>query len=91
MTDKTEDAIRRGIRAKAIAEDPIFKEASDHIEAECWRLFKTFAPGDIEGLTQVKAMQYMHEKYQAFLRKAMQDGQMAKLDVERKQVRPSGY
>lgn len=88
-----DEALQRATRAKALVDDPLFKEASDHIEAECWRLFKTLAPSDIEGIAQVKAMQYMHDKYQAFLRKAMQEGTVVRLEMEleRKRARPSGY
>lgn len=88
-----DEALQRAARAKNLCEDPLFKEASDHIEAECWRLFQKLAPEDIEGLTQVKAMQYMHQKYQAFLRKAMQEGSVVQLqmELERKRPRPAGY
>ena len=88
-----DEALQRAARANNLVDDPLFKEASEHIEAECWRLFKTLAPNDLEGITQVKAMQYMHEKYQAFLRKAMQEGQVVRLEMEldRKRPRPAGY
>lgn len=86
-----DERIAKAQRAKAIIEDPLMAEAAAHIEAECWRLFKSFAPTDTEGLAQVKAIQYMHDKYQAFLKRAIADGTMAKLDVERKRPRPLGY
>lgn len=88
-----DEALQRAARAKNLIDDPLFKEAADHIEAECWRLFKTLAPSDLEGIAQVKAMQYMHDKYQAFLRKAMQEGKVVRLEMEmeRKRPRPAGY
>ena len=64
--------------------DPIMAEASEHIEAECWRLFKSLQPTDAEGMAQVKAIQYMHAKYQAFLKSALDDGKIARLEVEQK-------
>lgn len=86
-----DEALQRAARAKNLVDDPLFKEAAEHIEAECWRLFKALAPSDMEGIAQIKAMQYMHDKYQSFLRKAIQDGQIAKLELERARPRPAGY
>lgn len=93
MTDKKQEAINRAARAKAILDDPLMIEAIEHIESECWRLFKQMAPEDIEGITQVKSMQYMHQKYQAFLRKVLDGGKLAtlELEIERKMPRPKGY
>ena len=86
-----DEKIQRSNRAKALMEDPIMVEAMAHIESECWRLFKTFAPTDTEGIMQVKSVQYMHEKYLNFLRQAVADGKLAQLDVERTRPRPRGY
>jgi len=86
-----DEKIQRANRAKALLDDPIMSEAMAHIESECWRLFKTFAPTDTEGIMQVKSVQYMHEKYLNFLRQAIDDGKIAKLEVERTRPRPRGY
>lgn len=77
-----EDRIRRGERAKQLLEDPLIKEAAEHIEAECWRVFKSLANDDAAGLAEVKRLQYTHAKYLAFLRAALVDGEQAKADVE---------
>lgn len=79
-----DEAIKRASRARQILDDAIFKEAAEHIEAECFRKFKELAPTDVDGLAQVKGIQYMHAKYMAFLNSAVADGKMAQLDVERK-------
>ncbi len=79
-----EDRIIRGRRAEQLMNDALMKEATEHIEAECWRMFKELAPTDTEGMAQVKGMQYMHAKYIAFLNKAINDGKMARAEVERK-------
>ncbi len=79
-----DEHIRRAERAAALLADPLFAEAREHIEAECWRMFKELAPTDTEGMAQVKGMQYMHAKYIAFLNKAINDGKMARAEVERK-------
>jgi hypothetical protein len=86
-----DEKIQRAQRAKALIDDPIMAEATAHIEAECWRLFKTFAPTDTEGIMQIKSVQYMHEKYLNFLRQAIADGKMAQLEVDRTRPKPSGY
>lgn len=84
MTDKLQTAIDRGFRAQRILDDELFKEAAEHIDAECFRLFKSAHPTDSEALAQIAGVQYLHTKYKAFLRSAVQDGQMAQLEVERR-------
>jgi len=84
MKDKLEDQINRGARANALLNDPLMQEAREHIEAELWRLFKSAVPTDADALSQIKGMQYMHAKYEAFLSKVIQDGKLAQLEVERK-------
>lgn len=79
-----DEAIRRANRAQQIIDDPLMVEAREHIEAECYRLFKALTPTDVEGMTQVKAMQYFHAKYTAFLNKAITDGKLARAEIERK-------
>lgn len=83
MTDKLQTAIDRGQRVKNILDDAIFAEASDHIDAECFRLFKAAHPTDTEALSQIAGMQYLHTKYKAFLQRAVNDGKMAQMEVER--------
>lgn len=78
-----DDKIRRANKAQALMDDPAMVEAREHIEAECWRLFKELQPTDAEGLAQVKAMQYMHAKYAAFMKRVLEDGKLARLEVER--------
>jgi len=85
------DDILRGQRAKSILEDSLMIEAQEHIEAEFWRLFKTLAPADIDGLQKLKGMQYLHEKYLAYLRSVINNGKLAQLDLDRVQTRPRGY
>jgi hypothetical protein len=82
--DKLQTAIDRGHRAKNILDDALFAEASDHIDAECFRKFKEAHPTDTEALQQIAGIQYLHTKYKAFLNAALQDGKMASLEVERK-------
>lgn len=81
--DKLSDAINRGHRAQRLLEDELFAQASDHIDAECFRLFKATHPTDAEALAQIAGIQYLHTKYKAFLRSAVTDGKLAQLEVER--------
>lgn len=83
MTDKLGKAITRGHRAQNILSDELFAEASDHIDAECFRLFKATHPTDTEALAQIAGIQYLHAKYKAFLKAAVTDGKMAQIEVER--------
>jgi hypothetical protein len=84
VTDKLQLAVDRGQRAKNLLEDSLFKEAAEHIDAECFRLFKSTHPTDAEALAQIAGIQYLHTKYKAFLNAAVQDGKLALLEVERK-------
>ncbi len=63
--------------------DPLMVEAKEHIEAELWRLFKAAVPTDFEALSQIKSMQYMHVKYEAFLKSCINEGKLATLEIER--------
>lgn len=84
--DKTEQTIHRASRADALMTDPLMVEAKEHIEAELWRLFKSTVPTDTDSLAQIKAMQYMHDKYLAFFKQAIQDGKLARIELDRKKT-----
>ena len=79
-----EKDISRGLRAKQILEDELMVEARAHIESELWRVFKEVKPNDAEGLMHIRQMQYMHTKYQEFLRAAMANGKVAQINLEAK-------
>lgn len=80
--DKTEQEINRGHRAQALLNDELVKEANEHIEAELWRLFKESKPADKSALEEIKAMQYFHVKYWAYLQKVVTDGKIAQINLE---------
>lgn len=84
MTDKLAKDIQRAQKADQIMGDPLMIEAREHIEAELWRLFKSAVPTDFEALSQIKSMQYMHGKYEAFLKACINDGKLARIEIERK-------
>jgi hypothetical protein len=83
MTDKLAHALARGHRAQNILNDELFVQASDHIDAECFRMFKAAHPTDTEALSQIAGIQYLHTKYKAFLKAAVTDGKMAQIEIER--------
>lgn len=85
------ERIERARRAEQILSDPLMTEAFEHVEAECWRLFREIAPTDLESMQQIKSMQYMHGKYAAFLKRIINDGKMARMELEEKRPRPPGY
>ena len=84
MKSKLDIDIERAQRAETIMNDPVMVEAREHIESELWRLFKSAVPTDFEALSQIKSMQYMHAKYEAFLKTCISDGKMARIEIERK-------
>lgn len=84
MKDKLETAINRAAKAETIMADPVMIEAREHIDAELYRLFKATIPTDTEALSQIRGMQYMHTKYEAFLKQCITDGKLAKLELERR-------
>lgn len=80
--DKLQTTIDRGHRAKALLADDLFAEAAEHIDAECYRLFKASHPTDAEALAQIAGIQYLHTKYKAFFTRVLTDGKMAQLELE---------
>lgn len=79
-----EKDIQRGLRAKQILDDDLMTEASAHIESELWRVFKEAKPNDAEALMHIRQMQYMHTKYQEFLRAAVANGRVAQINLDAK-------
>lgn len=82
--DKLKSDVQRGQRASNIVNDELMTEATKHIDAEIYRMFLAVHPSDKDGLAFVRGMQYFHQKYQAFLKKAIEDGKMATLEIERR-------
>lgn len=78
-----DEATKRARLARELLDNPLMVEAREHIEAECWRLFKELKPTDTEALAQVSGMQYLHGKYAAFFKRVIDDGKIAQLNIER--------
>lgn len=84
MSDRLEKDIQRGQRAANLLDDDLIAEARAHIEAELWRKFQELAPSAKTELEFVKAMQYFHVKYFAFLSQAVTNGKLASINLEAK-------
>lgn len=82
--DKTETEIRRGAEAEHLLANPLLADARAHIEAELWRLFKETPPQDAKTLEFVRAMQYFHDKYNAYLMRVISDGKVALVNLQAK-------
>lgn len=83
MRDPEKVAVR-GEQARLLLANPLLSEARAHIEAELWRQFQRAPVRDTEALEFVKGMQYLHDKYFAFFERAVKEGQLAQVDIERK-------
>ena len=84
--DKTEIQIRRSQEAERLMGHELMVDAKAHIEAELWRLFRETAPNDADTLQFVKAMQYYHDKYFAYLTRAVSDGKVALANAKAKKT-----
>ena len=83
---KPDEELRRAERAERLLADPLIKEALEHIEAECVRLFHECAPSDADTLRAVKAMDYFRLKFVAFFRSAVVSGSVAKVELDRQSL-----
>lgn len=83
MADLDAD-IRRGQEAERLLKHELLSGARGHIDAELWRLFREVKPDDLEALKHIKAMQYFHAKYFAFLERAVTDGKLAQINLQAK-------
>lgn len=83
MTD-LDTSIRRGREAERLLKHELLSGARSHIDAELWRLFREVKPDDLQALTHIKAMQYFHAKYFAFLERAVTDGKLAQINLQAK-------
>ena len=85
--DKLEERISRETKALGLMNDPVMKQAREHIDTELYRLFKETKPTDTDALSQISGMQYMHTKYLAYLNQCLTDGKMARIELEEKKKR----
>lgn len=59
-------------------------EARAEIEAEILAKFKECGVRDVDGLTTIKLMQHVHGLYDRFFKAALNDGKIARLELEKK-------
>lgn len=79
-----ESQVRRADRARRLLEDELVKEAREQIERTLWETFKASPLRDVEGREKLRLMQDVADKFFGYLAAVVQDGELAKLDIESK-------
>jgi len=84
MTEEERD--RRAQEAQLIWESQIMREAREHIERVLVKGFADTPLRDDEGLRRVRMLFEAHKAYESFFRAAIDDGKMARIEIERKKT-----
>lgn len=84
MTEEERD--RRAQEAQLIWESQIMREAREHIEKTLVKGFADTPLRDDEGLRRVRMLFEAHKAYESFFRAAIDDGKMARIEIERKKT-----
>lgn len=79
-----ESQVRRAERARRLLEDDLVKEAREQIERTLWETFKASPLRDVEGREKLRLMQDVADKFFGYLAAVVQDGELAKLEIESK-------
>lgn len=79
-----ESQVRRAERARRLLEDELVREAREQIERTLWETFKASPLRDVEGREKLRLMQDVSDKFFGYLAAVVQDGEMAKLEIESK-------
>lgn len=82
MTEEERD--RRAQEAQLIWESQIMREAREHIERVLVKGFADTPLRDDDGLRRVRMLFEAHKAYESFFRAAIDDGKMARIEIERK-------
>jgi len=84
MTEEERD--RRAQEAQLIWESQIMREAREHIERVLVKGFSDTPLRDDDGLRRVRMLFEAHKAYESFFRAAIDDGKMARIEIERKKT-----
>lgn len=84
MTEEERD--RRAQEAQLIWESQIMREAREHIERVLVKGFADTPLRDDDGLRRVRMLFEAHKAYESFFRAAIDDGKMARIEIERKKT-----
>lgn len=81
--NELEQRERRAQEAERIWQSDIMKEARLHIEKALMKGFADTPLRDDEGLRRIRMLYEAHKAYESFFRAAIDDGKMAKLEIQR--------
>lgn len=90
MADDPQIAIGRGQHAKRILDDPLVKEALEHVEAVCVSDWINTGPGDAERREQAWQMLHSAREFVAKLRDTINTGKIEAHDVKLREVNTRG-
>lgn len=82
MTD--DERVLRANEAARVWDSRIMKEAREHIEQALMRGFASTPLRDDEGLRRIRGLWEAHKAYDSFFKAALEDGKLAKIEIERK-------
>lgn len=81
----TEDErVIRANEAARIWDSRLMKEAREHIEQSLMKGFAATPLRDDEGLRRIRGLYEAHKAYESFFRQALEDGKLAKIEIEHK-------
>lgn len=81
-----EERVTRANEAARIWDSRLMKEAREHIEQSLMRGFASTPLRDDEGLRHIRGLYEAHKAYESFFKQAMEDGKMARIEIERKKT-----
>lgn len=76
----------RGVRAKRIVEDPIYREAWDVVEAEIIRRWRESPITDHDGQHELRLMLHVLGSVRKWFEDVMDTGKLASAQIEEKQT-----
>lgn len=78
------DTIKRAAEADRLWNDDLMAEARAHIKQTIVDKWMASPMDDIDGREKLRYLLHVHECYDRFFRRAIEDGRMAQLEEERK-------
>ena len=78
------DASKRGLEAERLWSDELMVEARAHIRSTIIEKWANSPMDDIDGREKLRYLLHVHEMYDRFFRRAIEDGKLATLEAERK-------
>lgn len=79
-----EERARRSMEAGNVWDSEIMREARAHVEQSLVAGFRAVPLRDTEGLMRVRLLMELHKAYESFFKAALEDGTMARIEIEHK-------